>query len=404
MFFSDILQETYSALTANKARSGLTVLGIVIGIASVIAMISIGEGAQANIRSRIEGLGSNILTITPGFSQQGRAFVTSGRGSAQTLKNEDAEQLKEIAGIAYISSQLQRRFQITSQIGNNTNTSVIGTTPEYLSVNNWTLDKGTFFTENHNKALARVAVLGSITAQDLFGENVEALGKTIRINKINFKVIGILKSKGGSGFFNIDDIVLIPLLTMQKILGGGDFLSSITISVVDKNEISRVKQEATDLLTQRHKVAEPDFSITSQSDIIGALSEVTATFTMFLASIAGISLVVGGIGIMNMMLTAIMERTREIGLKKAIGAKKQDITVQFLTEAVALTLLGGLLGIVFGWIISIFISSMAGITTQISLFAVLLAFGVSTAIGIIFGYYPARKAAAMNPIDALRYE
>ncbi len=401
----DLLHETYTALSANKARSGLTILGIVIGIGSVVAMISIGQGASGQIQSSIEGLGSNLLTVMPGFVQPGRGFVSAGRGSAQTLKNDDVEALRQIADIANISAELNRRFQIVAPTGNNTNSTVIGATPEYPLVRNTVVADGSFFTENQLRNIGRVAVLGPTVAQDLFGDQ-DPLGKTIRINKINFKVIGVLQPKGGSGFFNPDDIVYVPLTTMQRILAGVDFLSSIAISVASKDLMPQVQQEATTVLLAKHRVdpQSPDFSIISQADILGTLTQVTNTFTIFLASIAGISLIVGGIGIMNMMLTTVTERTREIGLRKAIGAKNGDVSKQFLAEAVMLTFIGGFIGIILGWGISMAVSQFAGIATKVSIQSIFLAFGVSAAIGIIFGYYPARRAASLNPIEALRYE
>ncbi len=405
MTLSDLFQETYTALSANKARSGLTILGIVIGIASVIAMVSIGQGASSQIQTSIEGLGSNLLTVMPGFIQPGRGIVSSGRGSAQTLKNEDVDVLKKLAGILYVSPELNRRFQIVSPTGNNTNSTVIGAVPDYALARNVSVANGSFFTENQLRSMGRVAVLGPTVAQDLFGDT-DPIDKTIRINKVNFKVIGVLQSKGSAGFFNPDDTVFVPLTTMQKIVAGADFLSTIAISVESKDAMARVQELATAALAEKHRVdpQSPDFSIVSQADILGTLTQVTNTFTIFLAAVAGISLIVGGIGIMNMMLTTVTERTREIGLRKAIGAKKKDISKQFLTEAVMLTFLGGLVGVALGWIISILVSSFAGIATSVSVQAVLVAFGVSAGIGIIFGYYPARRAASLNPIEALRYE
>jgi len=401
----DIIEETYVALFANKVRSGLTVLGIVIGIASVIAMVSIGQGASGQIQSSIEGLGSNLLTVSPGASEQSRGTVSQGRGSAQTLTTDDADALATIAGVAYIAPERQGRYQIISPTGNNTNSTVVGTTPDYEMVRNLSLAEGSFIGEVNVRSLGRVVVLGSTLASDLFGDQ-DALGKTIRINKLNFKVIGVLEAKGGTSFSSPDDMAYIPLTTMQKILAGGDYLSSIAISVTTKDLMPQVKAEATALLLQRHNVTaeSTDFSILSQEDLLGTLTQVTDTFTIFLAAVAGISLVVGGIGIMNMMLTTVTERTREIGLRKAIGAKRKNISRQFLIEAVMLTFLGGFFGIVLGWIVSFLIASIAGITTTVSLQAIILAFGVSAAIGIVFGYYPARRAAGLNPIDALRYE
>ncbi|MBI3335024.1 MAG: ABC transporter permease [Candidatus Portnoybacteria bacterium] len=405
MKIQDIFQETYTALSANKARSGLTILGIVIGIGSVIAMVSIGQGASGQIQSSIEGLGSNLLTVLPGVVQPGRGIVSSGRGSAQTLKNEDIEVLKQIIGVAYVSPELQRRFQITSTGGSNTNSTIIGVMPEYQQVRNVSPERGSFIAENQLRGMGRVAVLGPTVAKDLFTDS-DPVGKTIRINKVNFKVIGVLQTKGSGGFFNPDDTVFVPLTTMQKILAGADFLSTIAISVQEKDLMPQIQENAAAALAAKHRVdpQSPDFSIVSQADILGTLTQVTNTFTIFLAAVAGISLIVGGIGIMNMMLTTVTERTREIGLRKAIGAKKKDISMQFLTEAVMLTFLGGVAGVALGWILSILVSRFAGIATSVSLSTILLAFGVSAAIGIIFGYYPARRAASLNPIEALRYE
>ncbi len=399
---SDILHETYSALSANKARSGLTMLGIVIGIASVIAMVSIGNGAKLSIQSSIEGLGSNLLTILPGIVQPGRGIVSSGRGSAQTLKNEDIDVIKALDGVAAVSPEVSRRFQVVAT-GNNTNTTITGVLPEYLTVHNIVLSDGSFVTEANQRSIGRQAVLGATVATDLFGDE-NPLGKTVRINKVNFNVIGILTAKGGAGFSGPDDMIFVPLSTMQKILSGVDYLTTMAVSVADKNRMAEVKDAATNALLDKHRVAEADFSIISQEDLLGTLSTVIDTFTIFLAAIASISLLVGGIGIMNMMLTTVTERTKEIGLRKAIGAKRKDINIQFLVEAIMLTFIGGVIGVALGWLISFAVTSLGIIQTQVSLSSILLAFGVSAGIGIIFGYYPARRAALLNPIDALRYE
>ncbi len=399
----DILHETVSALTANKVRTSLTMLGIVIGIGSVIAMVSIGQGAQASIQSSIEGLGSNLLTIYPGAIQPGRGIVSSGRGAGQSLKTEDIEVIKEVPGVAGVAPELSRRFQITSSAGNNTNSTIIGTSPEYATIKNLSFASGSFFAENQNRSLAKVAVLGATAATDLFGTQ-DPVGQTVKINGTIFKVVGLLQTKGGSGFANQDDMIFIPLNTMQKILTGVDYLSTVGVSVTNKDDMEMVRGEITAALIKKHRVDEADFSIISQADILGTLNQVTQAFTFFLAAIASISLVVGGIGIMNMMLTTVTERTREIGLRKAIGATSRDISVQFLAEAVALTILGGALGIAIGWGIAVVVNSLGIIQTQVSLMSVLLAFGVSALIGIVFGYYPARRAAKLNPIEALRYE
>ncbi len=402
MKFADIIHETYSSLSANKVRSGLTMLGIVIGIASVISMISIGNGAKASIQSSIEGLGSNLLTIVPGVVQPGRGLVSSGRGGAQTLKNDDAELLKTIEGITAISPEVTRRFQVVAT-GNNTNTTINGVVSDYMTVRNLSIANGSFISDSNQRSMGRQAVLGATVATDLFPDE-DPVGQTVRINKVNFIVIGVLATKGGAGYSGPDDMIFVPLSTMQKILSGEDYLTMMTISVADKTKMAEIKEIATITLMDKHRVDEADFSIISQEDILGTLNTVIDTFTLFLAAIASISLLVGGIGIMNMMLTTVTERTKEIGLRKAIGAKKGDINNQFLAEAVMLTFIGGFLGIVLGWLVSFVVSSTGIVTTQVTLSSVLLAFGVSAGIGILFGYYPARRAGMLNPIDALRYE
>ncbi|OGI85816.1 hypothetical protein A3A01_00415 [Candidatus Nomurabacteria bacterium RIFCSPLOWO2_01_FULL_39_17] len=398
----DIAQETYSSLSTNKVRSGLTMLGIVIGIASVIAMVSIGNGAKASIQSSIEGLGSNLLTIIPGVVQPGRGIVSSGRGAAQTLKNDDIDVVKTIDGVMAVSPEVSSRFQVVA-IGNNTNTTITGVIPDYIAVHNIEIANGSFISDANNRNIGRQAVLGATVATDLFPDQ-DPLGKTIRIKKVNFTVVGILVAKGGAGFSGPDDMIFVPLSTMQKILSGMDYLSMMAVSVTDKNQMAEVKDLTTNALIEKHNIVEADFSIISQEDILGTLTTVIDTFTLFLAAIASISLLVGGIGIMNMMLTTVTERTKEIGLRKAIGAKRKDINVQFLAEAVMLTFIGGFLGIVLGWLMSFIVTSTGLVATQVSFSSVLLAFGVSAGIGIVFGYYPAHRAGMLNPIDALRYE
>jgi putative ABC transport system permease protein len=281
----------------------------------------------------------------------------------------------------------------------------MGVSEDYLPVRNMTINNGSYFTESQMNNLSKVAILGSTAASDLFGDT-DPLNKTIRINKVTFRVIGVFETKGSSGFNNLDDMVFVPLMTMQKILTGNDYLSDIVVQVEDKNMMTQVQTDLTFALAQKHQVdpQNPDFSVISQADILSSLNQVTNTFTLFLAAIAGISLIVGGIGIMNMMLTNVTERTREIGLRKAIGAVKRDIVFQFLSEAIILTSIGGIIGIILGWFLSILVGKVMSITTVVTPSAILLAFGVSAGIGIIFGYYPSRKAANLNPIDALRYE
>ncbi|MDP2934684.1 MAG: ABC transporter permease [bacterium] len=404
---SDLFEETYSALTANKSRSFLTILGIVIGIGSVIAMISIGQGAKGTIESSIESLGSNLIMITPGF-QRGAGFqVSSGRGSAQTLTSEDADAIgQEIASIKAVASELTGRYQVMAK-GTNTNTQIIGATAVYTDVRNIEVDQGAFISSQNVQNSSKVAVLGPTTRDDLFGESSSPVGQTIRIKGMEFKVIGILKAKGGTGFGSQDDRIFIPLSTAQRFLAGSERISTINVQAIDQNSMAMIQEQISALLLSRHHISDPqlaDFSIMNQADIISSASSITDTLTILLGSIAGISLIVGGIGIMNMMLTTVTERTREVGLRKAIGAKKKDISTQFLTEAVMLTFIGGVIGVFVGWLFSLAISKFGGINTSISLFSVILGFGVSAVIGIVFGYYPARRAAKLNPIEALRYE
>lgn len=403
MVLSDLVLESISTLKANKMRTFLTILGIVIGIASVIIMISIGEGVQKSIESNIESLGSNLLIIYPGALQNQRGFVSLGRGSVNTLKNEDAELIKKVEGVSYVAPIFQRSYQIVSQAGYNTRATVVGTVSDYYYVRNLKISLGRFLLETDDKSYNKVAILGANVKEDLFPNDENPIGKNIKINRVNFKVIGVLQAKGG-GFGLEDDSIFVPLLTIQKILAGVDYLSTISLSAISQDQMPRIQEEITPILLKQHKVTEPDFSFISQQDILSTLNQITTTFTIFLASIAGISLLVGGIGIMNMMLTNVTERTHEIGLRKAVGAKKRDISLQFLTEAVILTTIGGIFGIIFGWSGSILVSKLVGVYTSVSLLAVSLALGISFLVGIIFGYYPAKKAANLNPIDALRYE
>lgn len=406
MLLADLFEETYLAIFSNKSRSGLTILGIVIGIGSVIAMVSIGQGAAGSIESRIQSMGSDLITVMPGF-QRSFSQVSSNRGSAQTLTIEDSKAIaKEVSFVQAVAPEVSRRYQVVAK-GKNTNTQVVGTVAEYLSVRKVEMDSGSFITEQNILNQAKVAVLGPTTRDDLFGEGANPLGETIRINGINFKVIGVTKSKGGTGFGSQDDMVFIPITTAQKFLTGTDYVSTISVQAENSQVMADVQTGITNLLLSRHNISDPqlaNFSTLTQQDILGAASSITNTMTILLAAIAGISLIVGGIGIMNMMMTTVTERTREIGLRKAIGAKRLDISLQFLSEAVTLTFIGGALGIILGSILAYGITVFTGMATKISLFSIILAFSVSATIGIIFGYWPAQKAAKLNPIEALRYE
>ena len=403
----DVLEETYSALTANKVRTGLTMLGIIIGIASVIAMISIGQGAQGSIQASIQSIGSNLLIVTPGAQRTPGVQVSTGRGASRTLVTADALAIQQsIAGVKAVAPELSGRYQVTAK-GTNTNTSVDGVTASYTDVRNVSIDLGSFITDQNDKSLSRVAVLGPTARDDLFGVGADPTSQVIRIKGMQFNIIGVTKTKGGSGFGSQDDMIFIPLSTAQKFLAGADYVSTVSVEADSALVMTQMQTDITDLLLTRHKISDPtaaDFSVLNQADIVATASSVTGTFTMLLAAIAGISLLVGGIGIMNMMLTTVTERTKEIGLRKAIGAKSKDINLQFLIEAVAMTFIGGVIGVALGWGVGEIVTSLGIIQTSISLMSVFLAFGVSAGIGIIFGYYPARRASKLNPIEALRFE
>jgi len=399
----DILQETFMSLSGNKVRSGLTMLGIIIGIASVIAMTAIGAGAQGAISASIQSIGANLIVVSPGAPRGVGQQVNQGRGSAKTLTIEDVSALSTLDSIKAVTAEVSSRMQVTAR-GTNTNTTVDGVTSTYPDVRNLQIDQGDFISDQNNQSGAKVAVIGPTVQTDLFGVGGDVIGQTIRIKGTQFKIIGLTKAKGGSGFQNADDMIYIPLTTAQRYFSGDQYVTSISVAAVSSDVTTQVQADITSTLLARHNVATADFSTMNQADIIATASSVTGTFTTLLAAVAGISLIVGGIGIMNMMLTTVTERTREIGLRKAIGAKRRDINRQFLIEAVMLTFVGGVIGVALGWGISFGVTTLGILQTTVSLSSVLLAFGVSAFIGIVFGYYPAQRASKLNPIEALRYE
>jgi len=404
------VQVALRSLLANKLRSGLTMLGIIIGVGAVIALVAAGAGAQAQVSEQFESLGSNMLVVSPGaVSFRG---ISMGGGSAESLTNDDVE---AIARLASAASAIAPEYSAWSQqvvYGNkNTQTTVLGVTPEYPAVRNWQVERGRFIESLDITNQAKVAVLGATVAEELFeGTLVDPLGKMVKINRQNYQIVGLMAAKGVGGFQNLDDQVFIPLSTAQLKFGGAGntSLGGINVQVVSPEKMERAQAELTAILRASHGLAQgqaDDFTVQDQTQIVETMQEITGTFTVLLGSIAAISLLVGGIGVMNIMLVSVTERTREIGIRKAVGAKRRDIMAQFLVEAVVLSFLGGLIGVLAGYGgAQVITPLMGGASAVVTTNSVAMALGVSLAVGLFFGLYPAGRAAALHPIDALRYE
>jgi putative ABC transport system permease protein len=393
------------ALRRNKMRSTLTALGIIIGVASVVAMVAVGNGAQARIESQVAALGQNLLSVFAGSRRSGG--VNTGLGSASTITLADAEAIaREVPDVMAVSPEVSTTAQAIAN-GRNWSTSIVGESPDYLRIRDWKLGSGSMFTEREVRSAAKVAVIGSKTANQLFGP-LDPVGQSVRIKNIPFIIIGLLESKGaGMGGQNQDDRVIIPYTTAMKRLTGERYLRSVNLQVASASRMEAAQQQITSLLRQRHNLGagkDDDFNIFNQKEIADTVGSISKIITLLLGSIAGISLFVGGIGIMNIMLVSVTERTREIGIRIAVGAQPGDIRLQFLIEAMTLSLLGGFIGVLFGVGASHLVHVFADFKAVVSTGSILLAFSVSSAIGIFFGFYPAHKAAALNPIDALRYE
>ncbi|HEX3015984.1 MAG TPA: ABC transporter permease [Desulfobacteria bacterium] len=406
MNFIESIRIALRGLRANKMRSVLTMLGIIIGVSAVIVMVSIGQGAKDSVTGQIQGLGSNLLIVMPGQTSSGG--VKGGAGSMTNLTMDDVNAISAKAqAVKAVAPQASRSAQVV--LGDqNTSTQIIGTTTQYPEVRSQNVAIGRFFNDNEVTERAKVAVVGTTVVQNLLGDpNASIVGKIININRVPFQVIGVMASKGSSGITNNDDQILVPITTAQLRLIGTNEVRTIYVEAQSSDLMDTASAQIESVLRSKHRLADSDaddFSINSQADILSTVQGVTQTLTLLLGGIAGISLLVGGIGIMNIMLVSVTERTREIGIRKAIGAKRRDILFQFLIEAVVLSVLGGAIGIALGAGGSYLVGHLANMTTQVSPNSVALAFIFSAGIGIVFGVFPAQKASKLNPIDALRYE
>jgi putative ABC transport system permease protein len=406
MILQSSVQIAVRALGANKLRSILTMLGVIIGVGAVVTMVSIGQGARASIAQQVQALGSNLLTVFPGSI--GQFGIRQGLGSVRTLTVEDADAIAAgIPAVEAVTAEFSRNAQVVHG-SENVNTNVSGVTPDFQEVRNTFVTDGTFFTAADMASRARVAVVGRTVVEDLFGDRAAVpIGQTIKINRVTFTIIGVLEEKGATGFNDRDDIILVPLSTAQRRLFGVDFVRAIYVKVRMPEEMDGTLEDVETLLRGRHRIhpgEDSDFTIRNQADIIATFQGVTQTMTLLLGGIAAVSLLVGGIGIMNIMLVSVTERTREIGIRKAVGATRRDILSQFLVEALVLSLLGGFIGLLLGIAGSGLISRFAGWTTLVSPASLVLAVSFAAAVGIFFGIYPAQRAARLDPIVALRYE
>jgi putative ABC transport system permease protein len=422
MKFADSFREGLRSIAVNKLRSSLTMLGVIIGVAAVIAMVAVGTGASQQVQETILSLGSNLVTVSP------RALTQDTlRGAGQQSQNltlDDMNAVREQLGSQIVAMEAEQGagpWQLTAG-GTNWNSRVTGVTTDYPTVRDWPVASGTFFGDDEIRTYQQVAVIGAFTAQNLFGD-AEPVGQTLQLRQaffgggggrqsariISFKIVGVLEAKGTTFGFNRDDQVLVPTTTAQRVLTGRtNSVNSIVIKAASSDEMTQLTRDVNEILLARHRIADPenaDFAITNQNDTLAALSTVTQTFTLLLGSIGGISLLVGGIGIMNIMLVSVNERTREIGIRKAVGGRRRDILSQFLIEAITLTGTGGAMGILLGWAITVAVKSIQPtVPIAITPGTVGMAVGVSVAIGVIFGLYPAMRAARLHPIEALRYE
>jgi len=410
MNITQAILEALESLNANRLRAGLTMLGIIIGVGAVIAMLSVGQGAQATITSAISGIGTNLLFVSSGN-------MTNDVRNPKPLTLADAQAMADPLvnpDVAAVAPAIQGSADVSSTSQKTRRNSIIGVTPEYFPMQNYTLTEGVFITQDQVLGQASVAVIGPTIADQLYGTHVGVVGETIRISGQPFHVIGVLASKGGSSFGNQDNRILVPISTAQVRLihrASTNEVDQILVQTTSAATVTQATDEVSQVLRQRHRtpVGIDDFTIFSQKDVLSIATTVTGVFTIFLGGISGISLLVGGIGIMNIMLVSVTERTREIGLRKALGARRRDILLQFLTESSMLSLFGGIIGIILGWLLSLLIGRIAAATGNafnpvVGINSILLATIFSAAVGLFFGIYPANRAASLEPVEALRYE
>ncbi len=403
-----ILRVALKALARNKMRTALTMLGMIIGVAAVIAMVALGTGAQQQIEEQVRSAGTNLITIRAGNFRRGG--ISMGMGGAPTLKAADVDAIREqVPGAVYLAASVNTRDQVVAS-GQNWSAQIEGTDVEFPLIRFWDLEYGTFFTQTHVRSAAKVAVLGTVVRDNLFGEGADPVGQRVRIRNQSFQIIGVMEAKGSGQFGqDQDDTIMVPYTTVQKKLRGrdGTNISGITISAASADEMDETTAEITAVLREQHRLIpgdDDDFMVRTQEDMASMRTGMTETMTGLLAGIAGVSLVVGGIGIMNIMLVSVTERTREIGLRMAVGAKGRDVLFQFLVEAVVLSLVGGLFGVALGFGLSEAVTRFLEWPTAVPADAVALAVGFAAATGIFFGFYPARKAARLDPIESLRFE
>jgi putative ABC transport system permease protein len=391
-------------IAANKMRAALTMLGVIIGVGAVITMLALASGTRQRMMSNIQQMGTNVLTVFSG--QQRSGAVRGGMGSSQTLTLEDAEAIEQgCPSVEAVAPEVSMNAQVKYK-NQNTNTSITGTSPAYPNIRNYKIQAGRFFTDAEMHALKRVAVIGPTTAADLFG-NVSPVGKAVRIKGIQFQIIGLTATKGAGGFMDQDDLLLIPITTAMRRVFGIQYIRSMSVQAKTMKLMDQATGEIQQVLRKRHKIQEgqdDDFMVRSQAEMMEMANSFSQMFTLLLGGIASVSLLVGGIGIMNIMLVSVTERTREIGIRMALGARRRDILLQFLIESLVLSLLGGIIGILMGLFGSWALGSMTGWNVSVSISSIILSFTFSALVGMFFGLYPARQASRLDPIDALRYE